>query len=62
LVCFGTLETRLSIELAHSVFVAVRGACVFISSTLVAVFPSLGTCQALVATQIWITLETVARV
>jgi hypothetical protein len=62
LVLFGILETRLSIELAHSILVAVRGAHVFISSTLMALFPSLGTHQALVVAQMRITLETVARV
>jgi hypothetical protein len=62
LVLFGILGTRLSVELAHSALVAVRGAHVFISSTLMALFASLGTYRALVAAQMRRTLETVARV
>ena len=56
------LETWLSIELAHSVLVVVRGAHVFISSTFVALFVSLGTRQAALVAQIRFTLETVPRV
>jgi hypothetical protein len=62
LVLIGILGTRLSVELAHSFVVAVRGARVFISSTLVALFVSLWARLALVGMQIWVTLETVARV
>lgn len=52
------LETRLPTELALAILVVVRGARVLVSSALMA----LGACLSVVATQMQLTFESVARV
>ena len=62
LVRFCILDSGFSIELAHCVLVVVRGAHVCVSSTLVALFATLAARSTLVATQKWITFQTIPRV